>query len=213
MIHEVGHAIQYMKTETKKGKQLPIIDDHGHCWEKILRNSTIRGNLKKIAFLQRSPDQKCLFKGSCQYCLSDDTRMSNEVTKLYSAPDESQFDRACEQCTEDFSRPVSHLLKSEDCKKWYEQNYGEKLWKDKVKRDNAKIKRRAKRTTTCKSVCSYCNDKSDWNLPMHLKYKKKCRSEYMTEHKTKTFGDLLIEIEKDRKMKNQQDCRARKRLG
>ena len=212
MIHEIGHAIQYMKTKIKEGEPLPRIDDHGQCWEKILKNSAIRGNLKKFAFLERSPHPKCLFQGDCQWCLTEDLRMSIDVQQLYSTPDEDLFDRVCKICKDDFSRPVSHLLKSEECLKWYQQNHGGKMWKFKLKQDHALIKRRAKRTTTCESVCSYCYDSSDWNLPMHLKYKKECKSLYMANYHVNTFRDLLVKIDKERKKKNQKDCRARKKL-
>ena len=212
LIHELGHVIQYMTIQVQKGEPLPTIDDHGQCWEKILGNIAVRGNLKKFAFLETSPHPKCLFQGDCLWCMSEDLRMSTDAQQLYSTPDEDQFDRACKICKDDFSKPVSHLLQSEECLRWYQQNCGGKMWKVKVKRGHAQIKRRAKRTTTCKSVCSYCDDSRDWNLPMHLKYNKECKRQYMTNNQVDTVQELLLKIGRERKRQNQKDCRARKTM-
>ena len=212
MIHEIGHAIHYIETEIEEGKPLPRIDDHGQCWEKILKDIAVRGNLKNCAFLESSPRPKCLFKGDCLYCLAEELRMSTDAQQLYATPEVDLFDGVCKICKDDFSKPVSHLLKSEQCLRWYQQNFGGEMWKFKVKRAHAKNRRRAKRTTLCKSVCSYCDDSKDWNLPMHLQYNKECANQYMTNKQVNTVKDLLLKIKRERKNQNQKDCRARKKM-
>ena len=121
LLHEIGHVIHFWTFTT------PIYPEetHGADWMKTVKETMIRGGLKKCAMKLVSPNPTCLYKTPCIYC-APVKKFKKSVQKVYISPkvlEKSPFGGNCYFCMTNV-KTIYHLRQSETCREGYEDWYG-----------------------------------------------------------------------------------------
>ena len=194
LLHELGHALHYFSKKVTKKKPVKPCQNHGKCWKNVLKKAVKRGNLKICASWIESPEERCQFKGACQWCLPHNSVMTREFTSI---PEESPYGGVCLFCDTKAIRPIPHIKNNLECLQEYVIKYG-LGYKVFVSLGHAKLRRRKKRTrnNALESVCRFCPAFHENNLPNHLSYSKMCQQKYNEEYCVETLEDLKGKLKK-----------------
>jgi hypothetical protein len=196
LLHELVHVLHFWTSKKPVFKD----DTHGKDWVNYVKETLIRGGLKKCAMELMSPMPMCIFKRYCIWCAPNGETVTRKVYKLPEVQEISTFGGNCLFCfTKD--RTIFHLGKSEECRRRYAAKFGP-TYKPKIIKLSLKEKRVQKRVGkyTGPSICKFCPAAADKLLLVHLRDNRNstCTIQYMDHYNCNTVEDMRREIEKEK---------------